>query len=307
MRVTISNGVIESTPNAKMLELEGEHMAHPDPHPAQPKLAATVMLVRDSKPGRTSFRIEEGNFPPDFPNDQDVEVFMFRRVKAMDFAPDAVAFPGGRVDVRDANPDLPWCGPTPAEWAALLGVAEDDARRIVVAAVRELFEECGVLLAGPDEASTVIDLGDPSWGADREALVAHKIAFADLLIQRGLVLRSDLLGLVSNWCTPAYEPKRFDTFFFSALVPEGQIADGNTSEAQIADWVTPSFAIRESDAGRWLLFPPTIYNLGQIAEAPSASAFVAQRKKVYKVVPEAFHKDDGTIVMRAKLPSGLTS
>lgn len=301
MRVTISDGVIECTPNAKMLELEGEHMAHPDPHPAQPKLAATVMLVRDSKPGQTPYRIDDNNFPPDFPNNQSVEVFMFRRVKAMDFAPDAVAFPGGRVDERDANPDLPWCGPTPAEWAELLGVAEDDARCIVVAAVRELFEECGVLLAGPDDHSTVTDLSDPSWGADREALVAHEVAFVDLLIERDLVLRSDLLGLVSNWCTPAYEPKRFDTFFFSALVPEGQQADGNTSEARIADWVTPSFAIRESDAGRWLLFPPTIYNLGQIAEAPSASAFVSQRRKVHKITLEPFRKDDGTLVTRANI------
>lgn len=115
MRVTISDGVIECMPNAKMLELEGEHMAHPDSHPAQPKLAATVMLVRDSKPGQTSYRIEDGNVPSDFPNNQNVEVFMFRRVKAMDFAPDAVAFPDGRVDERDANPDLPWCGPSPAE------------------------------------------------------------------------------------------------------------------------------------------------------------------------------------------------
>lgn len=303
MRVTVSDGMIESTPNAKMLELEGEHMLHPAPHPAQPKFAATVMLVRDAKPDQGPYRIEDSNFPPDFPNNQNIEVFMFRRVKAMDFAPDAVAFPGGRVDERDANPDLPWCGPTPAEWAELLGVAEEDARRIVVAAVRELFEECGVLLAGPNDYSTVIDLSDPIWEANRKALVAHKVAFADMLIERKLILRSDLLGLISNWCTPTYEPKRFDTFFFSALIPEGQQADGNTSEAQIADWVTPSFAIRESDAGRWLLFPPTIFNLGQIAEAHSAQEFVSKRKKVQKVTPEAFRKDDGTLAMRAKLPA----
>ncbi len=141
-------------------------------------------------------------------------MFMLRRVKTMEFVPDAVVFPGGRVDDRDSNPNLPWCGPTPAEWAELMGCTEDVARRVVVAAAREVFEECGVLLAGPDEHSVVQDLSDPSWQEDRTALENHEIAFADMLILRGLVLRTDLLGLISNFCTPEFETKRYDTFFF---------------------------------------------------------------------------------------------
>lgn len=247
MRIDMSNGAIETIPNEKVLASIGDHIDNPIPDPPTPKLAATVMLVRDSKPGQTKYRIDDGVFPPDFPNNQNVEVFMLRRVNTMDFLPDAVVFPGGRVDERDSNPDLPWCGPSPKDWAELLGVSEDDARRIVVAAAREVFEECGVLLAGPDATSTVTDLSDPSWDANREALVAHEIAFADLLVERNLILRTDLLGLVANFCTPTFEPKRYDTFFFSALMPEGQHADDNTSEAQIADWVTPSYAVREAD------------------------------------------------------------
>lgn len=174
MRIDMSNGAIETIPNEKVLASIGDHIDNPIPDPPTPKLAATVMLVRDSKPGQTKYRIEDGVFPPDFPNDQNVEVFMLRRVKTMDFVPDAVVFPGGRVDERDSNPDLPWCGPSPKDWAELLGVSEDDARRIVVAAAREVFEECGVLLAGPDATSTVTDLSDPSWGANREALVGSR-------------------------------------------------------------------------------------------------------------------------------------
>ena len=155
MRIDMSNGAIETIPNEKVLASIGDHIDNPIPDPPTPKLAATVMLVRDSKPGQTKYRIDDGVFPPDFPNNQNVEVFMLRRVNTMDFLPDAVVFPGGRVDERDSNPDLPWCGPSPKDWAELLGVSEDDARRIVVAAAREVFEECGVLLAGPDATSTV--------------------------------------------------------------------------------------------------------------------------------------------------------
>lgn len=301
MRINMSENTIETIPNAKVLEAIEKHIDNPDPNPPAPKLAATVMLVRDSKDGQTPYRIEDGNFPPEFPNNQNVEVFMLRRVKSMAFVPDAVVFPGGRVDERDSNPDLPWCGPTPAQWAELMGVSVDDARRIVVAAAREVFEECGVLLAGPDENSTVTDLADPSWAANREALVAHEVAFADVLVERNLVLRTDLLGLVSNWCTPTFEPKRYDTFFFSALMPEGQKADDNTSEAQIADWVTPSYAVRESDEERWLVVPPTMFNLTRIAEAESAESFVKNRNKLKKIMFKAFRTDDGTIKMRAEL------
>lgn len=92
--------------------------------PVVPKLASTVMLVRDSVPGDTKYRIDDGVFPPDFPDQQNIEVFMLRRAKSMDFVPDAVVFPGGRVDPRDDNPGLPWAGPTPAEWAEKMGCTE---------------------------------------------------------------------------------------------------------------------------------------------------------------------------------------
>lgn len=301
MRVNVSGGLVETVPNEKVLASIGHHIDQPDPNPPQPRFAATVMLVRDSKPGQTDYRIEDGELPQDFPNNQNIEVFMLRRVKSMAFVPDAVVFPGGRVDDRDSNPSLPWFGPSPAQWAEYMNCSEQTARRVVVAAAREVFEECGVLLAGPDGDSLVSDLSDPGFQADRDALVAHELSFADMLIRRHLVIRTDLLGLVSNWCTPEFELKRFDTFFFSALMPEGQVADDKTSESQISDWVTPSYAIRESDRGHWLVVPPTVYNLTCIAAAESAADFVANRRNVRKVMFEPVRKENGEIVLRCQL------
>lgn len=242
--------------------------------PVVPKLASTVMLVRDSVPGDTKYRIDDGVFPPDFPDQQNIEVFMLRRAKSMDFVPDAVVFPGGRVDPRDDNPGLPWAGPTPAEWAEKMGCTEQEARQIVVAAVREVFEECGVLLAGPNETTTTNDLSGQEWSDAREALVRHELSFAEFLIEMELVIRTDLIGLVSNICTPPHVSKRFDTFFFAALLPEGQTPDDRTTEATVADWVTPAYAMREADADRWKIVPPTVYNLTRLAAAKSAASFV---------------------------------
>ena len=301
MRININGGLIEAVPNERVLESLGEHIDHPNPNPPKPRFAATVMLLRNSFPGQTKYRIEDGEMPEEFPTGQEIEVFMLRRVKSMAFVPDAVVFPGGGVDERDSNPDLPWVGPSPAEWAEYMSCTEEVARRVVVAAAREVFEECGVLLAGPNENELIEDLTDPCWQEYRAKLVHHEIAFADVLIERGLVLRSDLLGLVSNWCTPEFEPKRYDTFFFSALMPEGQKADDNSTEAQIADWVTPAYAIREADRNNWLVVPPTMYNLTAIAHAQNAEDFVKARRKLTKIMLHSVRKDDGTIVLQYQL------
>ncbi len=76
-------------------------------------------------------------------------MFMLRRVKTMEFVPDAVVFPGGRVDDRDSNPNLPWCGPAPAEWAELMGCTEEVARRVVVAAAREVLRSAAFCWRAP--------------------------------------------------------------------------------------------------------------------------------------------------------------
>lgn len=302
MHIRIKGNTIEGQPTKKAMSRAKAYLdKDPDFEEVAPRYAATVMLVRNSAPGQTQYRIEDGEFPEDFPTGQELEVFMLRRVKTMEFVPDAVVFPGGRVDDKDSERGLMWAGPSPEEWAQYMNVSEEAARRVVVAAAREVFEETGVLLAGDENGEMVTDFSDPSWAQDRADLESHKLALSEMLMRRHLVLRTDLLGLISNFCTPRYEAKRYDTFFFSALVPEGQRADGKTSEAQIAGWVTPAYAMREGDAGRWLVLPPTVYNLTSIAGAHDAQEFVSTRRTVHRIMSEPYYREDGSIGLVGKL------
>ncbi len=249
--------------------------------PALPRCAATVMLVRDGAGG--------------------VEVFMLRRVATMVFAPRMWVFPGGGVDRRDDEPDLPWAGPSPTEWAVRLGCGEGMARSLVCAAVREVFEECGVLLAGPSATTFVADLRDPEWELERAALLAREQSFSELLVRRGLVLRSDLLSVRGRWVTPAFETRRYDTWFFAALLPDGQIPDDDTTEADVADWTVPGDLLEAYATGEALLLPPTIVSVEAVGAARSAETFVAESWPPVPIEPRLVEVD-GVPVMRADLP-----
>lgn len=154
--------------------------------PVTPKRAATVMLLKETGPGPA--------------------VHMLRRRASMAFAGGAYAYPGGGVDPRDDDHHVRWAGPSRAWWADRLGVDEKEAQAIVCAAVRETYEEAGVLLAGPGADSVVGDTTGADWEADRAALVARELSFAEFLDRRGLVLRSDLLGAWTRWITPSSSP-----------------------------------------------------------------------------------------------------
>ena len=257
-------------------------LAHGGPaSSAVARRAATVMVVRDGEAG--------------------VEVFMLRRVATMEFAPRMMVFPGGGVDPRDADADLPWAGPSPAAWAALLGVEEPVARELVAAAVREVFEECGVLLAGPSVESVVDDVSGPAWHEQRRRLLDRTASLSQVLREHDLVLRSDLLGYRAHWITPEFESRRSDTRFFSALLPAGQRADDDTTEADLAAWVRPSELLDAWRDGAALMLPPTVVSVEELATAPSAAEFVAEQPPVIPVQPELVDTADG-LVMRAELP-----
>ena len=247
--------------------------------------AATVMILRD-RPGVST---------------PGVDVFMLRRSSTMEFAPRMMVFPGGGVDPRDADPSLPWAGPTPAEWGRMLIADEVTARELVVAAVREVFEECGVLLAGSDAGSVVENVSGPQWQSERAALLSHELSLAQMLIGRGLVLRSDLLRARAHWITPEFEPKRYDTRFFAALIPEGQVADDQTSEADHADWVDPVRLLRDYASGSALMLPPTVVCVEQVAVAGSVAEFLAAEVQAVPVLPVPVQVD-GTVVIRCALP-----
>lgn len=243
---------------------------------AVPRAASTVMLVRDDESGCG------------------VEVFMLRRVASMAFAPRSWVFPGGGVDLRDDDPGMPWAGPAPEEWATWLGTDTGMARALVAAAVREVFEECGVLLAGQTADTVVADLRAPEWDDERRRLLSREQSLAELLGRRGLVLRSDLLSVQRRWVTPEFEPRRYDTWFFAALLPEGQIPDDETTESDVSQWTVPTRLLDDWAAGRALLLPPTQVALESVAEAESAATFIATLPPVLpvpQIVPQLMTVD----------------
>jgi 8-oxo-dGTP pyrophosphatase MutT (NUDIX family) len=223
--------------------------------PAVPRRAATVMLLKDTAAGTV--------------------VHMLRRRASMAFAGGAYAYPGGGVDPRDDEHQIHWAGPTRAWWAARLGVDETAAQAIVCAAVRETYEEAGVLLAGPTAESVVGDTTGVEWEADRAALVARDLSFAEFLERRGLVLRSDLLGAWTRWITPEFEPRRYDTWFFVAALPHGQRTRNASTEADRTVWIRPQDAADGYDKGELLMMPPTIATLRQLTAYGSAAAALA--------------------------------
>jgi 8-oxo-dGTP pyrophosphatase MutT (NUDIX family) len=240
---------------------------------AAPRRASTVMLVRDGSAGP--------------------EVFMLRRVSEMEFAPSMMVFPGGGVDERDGELGLPWAGPSPAEWADRLGCSPAEAQMYVAAAIREVLEECGVLLASPSASGPLAFVGGPEWAEIRRGLVERRLSLADVLHDKGLVLRSDLIVAKAHWLTPVFEPRRYDTWFFAAVMPPFQVADGDTSEADHADWFVPSELLEAYAAGPALMLPPTVMCVEEIRDAPSAAAVVVHSESLPLIMPEVVDGPDG--------------
>ncbi|MDX3841083.1 NUDIX hydrolase [Streptomyces europaeiscabiei] len=223
--------------------------------PVTPRRAATVMLLKDTSGTPV--------------------VHMLRRRASMAFAGGAYAYPGGGVDPRDDDHQIRWAGPTRAWWASRLGVDETGAQAIICAAVRETYEEAGVLLAGPGSDTVVGDTTGDDWEADRAAVAARELSFAEFLERRGLVLRSDLLGAWARWITPEFEARRYDTWFFVAALPKGQRTRNASTEADRTVWIRPRDAADGYDKGELLMMPPTIATLRRLARYDTAAAALA--------------------------------
>lgn len=246
--------------------------------PVEPRRAATVLLLRDTPGGPV--------------------VHLQRRRASMAFAGGAYAYPGGGVDPRDERP-VGWAGPPPRVWADRLGLDETTARAVVCAAVRETFEESGVLLAGPDSGSVVTDTTGERWEADRRALVARELPFAEFLDRRGLLLRSDLLAAWARWITPEFEERRYDTWFFAAALPSGQRTRDVSGEADRTVWLRPADAAAGYDRGEMPMLPPTIATLRELAGYRTAADVVsgAPARDLTPVVARAELLPDGGIVL----------
>lgn len=244
---------------AELLEQAAEY-ASGERTPAEPRNAATVILLGQRSSG---------------PDEQGPLVYLLRRQTSMRFAGGMCVFPGGRVDDRDFTEEVGWAGPTPAEWAERLDVDEATARALVCAAVRETFEESGVLLAGPSDDEVVGDTTGDDWEADRAALEGHSLSMTEFLQRRGLVLRTDLLGAFSAWLTPVFEPRRYRTWFFvAALPPEQRTRDVSTESDRVA-WLPVKDALARVDAGEIMMMPPTYLTCLELAEFADPESVVA--------------------------------
>jgi 8-oxo-dGTP pyrophosphatase MutT (NUDIX family) len=252
--------------------------------PAEPRDAATVVLMRPSGSGPA--------------------VYLLRRQTSMAFAGGMCVFPGGGVDRRDFDASVAWAGPPPAEWAARLGVDEAEARALVCAAVRETFEESGVLLAGSSPADVVADTTGDDWEADRAALESRELAMSDFCSRRGLVLRSDLLGAWAGWLTPVFEPRRFRTWFFVAVLPEGQRTRDVSSESSSVTWRPALEAVQAVEDAELMMMPPTYLTcleVGQYAE-PAAVLAASAERTVDMFTPEVTGEaEDATLSMPDRL------
>ncbi|HTO09608.1 MAG TPA: NUDIX hydrolase [Myxococcota bacterium] len=228
--------------------------------PVAPVPAATVMLLRDTSAGP--------------------EVLLLERHSRSEFLPDAYVFPGGRVDEEDHALAERVAGVTPAQAAAALPtVSPELALGFFVAAIRETFEEAGVLLARRRGAAELLDR--PSAAAlarHRLAVQAGDASFRALVQAEDLVLAADLLAVHAHWITPEDSPRRFDTIFFAAETPPGQEALHDGVELTDHVWLRPAQGLSEFRAGKRHMILPTWANLETLlGHARAHDALAASR------------------------------
>ncbi|MEZ5228501.1 MAG: NUDIX domain-containing protein [Acidimicrobiales bacterium] len=215
-----------------------------DAVPVRP--AATVMLVRDG--------------------DQGLEVFMLQRSLSAAFARGQYVFPGGKVDDADHGEALEAIsdGLDDASASAQMGMAKGGLAWLV-AAIRECFEEAGVLLARPTDGSEVIRFDTPEleerFGRTRHEIHDGNYSLEQLCADEGLVLLTDRMHLVDHWVTPMGERRRFDTRFFVAVAPQLQEPLHDDAETIASLWVRPVDAIEQWKNGELQMFPPTVASL----------------------------------------------
>lgn len=236
--------------------------------------AATILLVRDAGA---------------------LEVLMVERHHQIDFVPGALVFPGGKTGKEDSNP----------AWAAHCDGFDSDPDHLAlrICAIREAFEESGVLLARPAARRGV---GRPlAVAADtapivglREAIDKGEASFLETISGAGLVLALDALVRFAHWITPQGMPKRFDTHFYIAETPAEQLAACDGREAVDACWIKPADALADNEAGRRKIIFPTRLNVELLAQSSSVKDAIAAAaaRRIVTVEPVIVRDGDGMVL-----------
>jgi 8-oxo-dGTP pyrophosphatase MutT (NUDIX family) len=212
--------------------------------PVTPLPAATLVILRDAAPG--------------------VELLLMQRHRASKFAAGDYVFPGGKVEMDDVPDDAAtWCaGLDPARAAARIGIPGEPRKALGywIGAIRETFEEVGILLAY-DAAGNPAPVNEPRFADYRALCEAEKQAFFTMLRTEGLTLACDRLVFFAHWITPEESPFRYDTHFFAAPLPEGQTPVSDEHEVIDMRWLSPAAAIAAFKRGEISLRNPTVQNL----------------------------------------------
>jgi 8-oxo-dGTP pyrophosphatase MutT (NUDIX family) len=215
--------------------------------PVTPSPAATLLLLRQRA---------------------QVEVFMVRRNANMAFMPGALVFPGGKVDPGDWDPALrATCGD-------VAGIDDVElAHR--VAAVREAFEEAGVLLARDETGAFVCGKRLEQLSGYRSILARDEITIGDFMREERLTLACDALAYCAHWVTPSDHKIRFDTRFFLAISPDDHLGEHDGEESVDSLWVAPSDLLAQKEGAEWYLLPPTEVNLRLLSRSQTVEEAIA--------------------------------
>jgi 8-oxo-dGTP pyrophosphatase MutT (NUDIX family) len=247
-----------------------------------PRLAATVMLLRDGTDG--------------------LEVFMIVRHHRSDVHAGALVFPGGRMDPEDHRLAL-----DPAVFPPQDGTDETMAA-LRVAAVRETFEECGVLLARTRGEAALVSTARlcAFEAAHRSAMMRGGGAFGEVLAAQNLALAAEAMVYFAHWITPERASKRFDTHFFLAAAPAHQVALHDGHEAVDSIWIAPATALERAAAGTYHLRFPTQMNLRKLGRHRTAAEAMdaARASRVVTVMTKSEKTRDGQRMLRIPLEAG---
>jgi 8-oxo-dGTP pyrophosphatase MutT (NUDIX family) len=241
--------------------------------PATPLPSSTVLLLRDDR--------------------GPLEVFMVQRHHRIDFASSALVFPGGKLDPADRDPAL-------RAHATGADALDDDAFALRVSAVRETFEECGVLLATARGETAVLPESRvrPLETRYRADLVAGRTSLRAIVAAQDLVLALDRLVPFAHWITPDFMPKRFDTHFYLVPAPADQVAAHDGSESVDSVWIAPARAIAEARAGQRNIIFPTLRNLIKLGRSRSVAEALerARREPLVTVLPTVGRGAAGPVI-----------
>jgi 8-oxo-dGTP pyrophosphatase MutT (NUDIX family) len=233
---------------------------------AAPVPAATILMLRNGPTG--------------------LEVFMVVRHHQIDFASGALVFPGGKVadgddEVRDR----------------CTGASDNDTEfALQVGAIREAFEDCGILLARQADSETLISsVRLAELEHYRKPLAKSELKIGEFLKKENLTLACDQLHHYAHWITPETMPKRFDTYFYLAEAPADHVAIHDGHESVDSIWISPNAAIEGAKSGKYTIIFPTRLNIAMLAESSSVAEAIemANQREIVTVLPWAEIRDDG--------------